>query len=429
MTGTSKKIIKIITTSITIAALLIGGTIAFFVTTINQDVIKKKTIQLVHDKTGRELKINGSVSWTFFPWLGIKMQNVSLSNHHDFKNTHFAEAKEVGINIKLLPLIFSHIEIGHLTLKNLDLQLIKNVSGKSNWQDLLPPNNMVTPSNTDKDSKINLAKFTIGNIAIDNGNVFWQDQKINKKIKINKFNLHCKDINFEQPFDMTISFYLSNLTSSLDGEVTANTQAKLDINKELYEFRQLRLTGKLKNKAIEKFFDLIGNANIKLDLKKQLLLADNLELNIAGTTAIGSLQCANITDDPSFSGNLTVNNSDSKALMQLLGINKYLKKEATAGFKITLALLPKIIKLQPIEARFNDMILQGNAEYTANKVAFNISLNKLDLNAFTSESSKTPTTTAIKTPTVINSPLKIINKVISSRRKSHAAMTVTSGSK
>jgi|GEM_PF-2767355 len=259
------KKIKVVVITMMTTILIMSGAVAFLVTTINQDVIKKKAAQLVYDKTGRELKINGDISWTFFPWLGIKMQNVSLGNPSGFNNGYLAYAKKVSVNIKVLPLFSKQIEIGHLTLKDFDLQLIKNNSGKNNWQNLLTPNNATNPVTVNNDNKFNITKFTIGNIAIKNGSIFWQDQKTNKKIKINKFDLHCKDIDFKHPFAITIAFYLDDLASLLHGAVAASAKATLNPNKKLYEFKDIQLTGKLKNKTSEKTFDLDGNADIKIE--------------------------------------------------------------------------------------------------------------------------------------------------------------------
>ena len=117
MITATKKTIKVIAISVLVAVFFITGGITLFITTVNQDTIKSKIIQLVNDKTSRELKIAGDVSWSFFPWLSIKIQDVSLSNPADFKSGVFAKAQEAGVSIKLLPLIFGRIEADHLALK------------------------------------------------------------------------------------------------------------------------------------------------------------------------------------------------------------------------------------------------------------------------------------------------------------------------
>jgi AsmA protein len=374
-----KKIVKIILITILAITLLVGGATIFIVKTVDQNTIKNKTTQLVRDKTGRELKINGDISWTFFPWLGIKIQNVSLSNPPNFKDGYFAEVTEADANIRLLPLIFGQIEVGHLTLKNLNLQLIKNSLGKGNWQGLSAPTDAPTTVTTTKDHKIDAASFIVGDITINNGSIFWQDQKTNKQIKINKFDLHCKNISLKQPFDISTSFHLNDLTSSLNGEVTVNTQVKLDLEKNWYEFKNFQLGGNLKNKDGKRFLNLKGEADVKLDLEKQLLTTNALKLNIVGTTITGSLQCSTLLTNPNFSGNLTASNANAEELIQLIGINKYFKKAVTASFKIALTISANVVKLKTIETHLNDTTLQGSAEYTMDNANLQLALSNVPM--------------------------------------------------
>src|SRR3990172_11820240 len=389
MITTTKKTIKIIVIFMMVIGVFIAGATALFVATVNQDTIKNKVIQLVHDKTGRELKIAGDIGWTFFPWLGIKIQNVSLSDSANFKNDIFAKADEVGVSVKLLPLIFGRIEADHLTLKDFDLRLIRNSLGVGNWQDLLTFNHDTSPADIAKDSSLHPVKFTIGSIAVDNGSVLWQNQQTNKKIKIDKLSLRCKNVNFGRPFSIKTSFYLVSLNSILDGNVGASAQLKLDVDKELYVLKNLQLMGKLKNEAIAKSFDFSGNADVEIDLKKQNFLAENLKLTIASAVTTGSLRGTHIIDAPNFSGNLALYDSDPKTLMQLFGINVYSKDWTRAALKIDLMTSPGVVKLLAIDAKLGDMALQGNLVYAANQTAFNFSLNKIDFDAI-AEKNKNP---------------------------------------
>jgi len=138
---TSKKIVKVFAIIIIVSLLAIGGVVTFFVTTIDQNMIKKKATELVYNKTGRNLKIDGDVGLTFFPWLGVKVQKISLSNPTNFKHGNFIQADEIGVSVKLLPLILGRVEAKNLIIKNLNLNLIKNRAGKNNWENLSKTNN------------------------------------------------------------------------------------------------------------------------------------------------------------------------------------------------------------------------------------------------------------------------------------------------
>lgn len=109
-----KKIIKIMLILITIIAVFIGIATALLATKANQDVIKNKIIQIVHDKTGNELTIGGDIQWSFFPLLGVKIHDVALNK--------IARAGEASFSVELLPLFLGRISLGCLILKDFNLR-------------------------------------------------------------------------------------------------------------------------------------------------------------------------------------------------------------------------------------------------------------------------------------------------------------------
>ncbi|MFU8797487.1 MAG: AsmA family protein, partial [Gammaproteobacteria bacterium] len=106
------------------AALVIGGVI-FLVNYVNPNDYKAQISEQVAQRTGKTLVINGNISWSFFPWLGIVVQDVEL--------TSLAKIQEAAIEVKVLPLFYKKIEVGALKIKGLDLNLVKNAQGVTNW--------------------------------------------------------------------------------------------------------------------------------------------------------------------------------------------------------------------------------------------------------------------------------------------------------
>jgi AsmA protein len=394
-----KNIIRIPLVTLIGLTLLVGSAAIYFNLTIDQETIKKKAVQLVQDKTGRTLKIDGNVSLSFFPWLGVKIKNVSLNNPPNFKDKNFASAKEIGVSIKLLPLVIGNFEIGNISLKNLELDLIKNNSGISNWQDLVEINKNQSPSSDTKDSKISLEKFSIKSLTIDNGSILWQDQKTNKKIKATALDFSSKNIKFDSPFKIAASFQFDDLTSSFTGDVKLNTQIQLDYLNEIYKSKQLQLTGKLKNKAADSIFNFGVATAITIDLKKQTLNTDSFKLNIAGVDISGSLNGANISNQPNFSGSLNVISNDSQELLKLLGFNKAFTKTIKSNFKMDIGITDNVAKIKTIKANLDDMVIEGTAEYNANNLGFALALNKLNADIFAAKSADSKETGQTKQKT------------------------------
>lgn len=245
---------KIILIIIAVIIIFIGVAAALFVAKVDQSTIKNEIIQLVHNKTGSDLTINGDVQWSFFPWFGIKLHDIVLKDAGSHK-TELAKADKVGFSIKLLPLLWGRITNGTFSI----------------------------------------VSFTDASVSIENGQVFWQNQQINK------LDLHCKNINFDKPFEVETNFYLQNPNSILNGQIKANARLKLDVANKLYTLTNLQLVGK----SVDKI-DFGGVANVVVDLNKQTLVSENFKLNIANTVATGSLRCNNIIDALSFAGDLKI---------------------------------------------------------------------------------------------------------------------------
>ncbi len=148
------KVLKIV--GIVFITLLVIFIIAGFLLTklVDPNQYKAKISQEIFQSTGHQLTIKGDIAWSFFPWLGLKVNEVSLSNLPSFGNGNIATVKHADIKIALLPLFMGKVDINNITLNNLQLNLIKNRSGQGNWENPQQPTQTSTTSitNTKKSS-------------------------------------------------------------------------------------------------------------------------------------------------------------------------------------------------------------------------------------------------------------------------------------
>ena len=192
------KLLKIlIGTVITLVLLFVAG-ITVLVTLVNPNDFKSKITETVQQETGRDLEI-GNISWSFFPWVGIKVNDVSFSNGADFKGQDFIKVGEAGLRVEFLPIFKGQVRVGALTLKNADIKLMKNKAGKTNWQDLTASKNSSAPVKQDSSGATGSksALISISSINISNANVSWNDAQAGEKLDIQDFNLHCKGIEID----------------------------------------------------------------------------------------------------------------------------------------------------------------------------------------------------------------------------------------
>jgi uncharacterized protein involved in outer membrane biogenesis len=118
----------------------VGGTILLLVlgvwyaaSTVDPVQLTKLLSTSVKAATGRDLKISGPVTLSFFPGISVSAESLSLSNASWASAPQMLTLKRIELDIKTLPLLSKRIEIGSVKLNGLELLLQKNASGKANW--------------------------------------------------------------------------------------------------------------------------------------------------------------------------------------------------------------------------------------------------------------------------------------------------------
>ncbi len=119
-------------------ALLIAAAIAL-VTLVNPNDYKAQIVQVVKDKQQRTLVLEGDLSLTLFPRIGIALGKTSLSEFQSQKI--FARMESAKVSVAVLPLLRKQVQIARIELDGLEATLSRDKNGKTNLDDLLakPP--------------------------------------------------------------------------------------------------------------------------------------------------------------------------------------------------------------------------------------------------------------------------------------------------
>ncbi|MGS0729291.1 AsmA family protein, partial [Shewanella sp. 0m-11] len=132
---------------------------------------KPQIVDLVKEETGRELIIGSDLSWTFFPTLGIKLGQITLSNPDGFQNPSMLAVNEVVAEVALMPLFKKEVEISQLNLDGLTLMLETQKNGRTSFDGLsgeAGKNANADKSTANATSGSSLARLDIGGITITN---------------------------------------------------------------------------------------------------------------------------------------------------------------------------------------------------------------------------------------------------------------------
>lgn len=267
------RLFKILISLLGLLFLLAIAAVVVLVTLVNPNDYKTQISDQVKNYTGRELTLKGDIGWSFFPWLGIKLNDATISNAANFSSQPFAHIKYIDIKIKFLPLLHKQIEVGTLLLDGLDVKLIKNARGMTNWQETDPKTkeSKTTPQNKPAESK-HAFNFSIAEVRVTDGSVTWENQQKKQIIDLTNLELYGKNIKQNQNFPVDMQFTLQTEQPAINGMVHIKTQLFANTEQQNYLLKQLQLTAELTGPPLpNKQLSLALQGNVAVNCKQQLI--------------------------------------------------------------------------------------------------------------------------------------------------------------
>jgi uncharacterized protein involved in outer membrane biogenesis len=163
---------------------VLGGVIVLFTagvwyasSTVDPVQLTKLLSTSVKAATGRDLKITGPVSLSFFPGISVSAERLSLSNASWASSAQMLTLKRIDLDIKMLPLLRKRIEVGSVKLAGLELLLQKNASGKVNW-DMSPDSSSAAPGPSNSNAETSSAGSNLiylDSISVADAQIQYQD--------------------------------------------------------------------------------------------------------------------------------------------------------------------------------------------------------------------------------------------------------------
>src|SRR5512134_245487 len=115
--------------------LLVIVAVAIVAATFDPNQYKPQIVDLVKERTGRTLTMDGKIGLTFFPRIGAHVEKVALSEQKGTKT--FARVEDARVAVALLPLLSKQVIVDQVTLAGLAVDLVRYKNGRTNFDDLL----------------------------------------------------------------------------------------------------------------------------------------------------------------------------------------------------------------------------------------------------------------------------------------------------
>lgn len=109
--------------------------VAIFLLTFDPNAYKNKLEEIVYDRYGRTLTIDGDIELSLFPRIGLSVQKVSLSDRGN--SDLFASMDSARLAVAIWPLMFDRLVVDHVAVTGFQAWITRDEEGEYNFRDLL----------------------------------------------------------------------------------------------------------------------------------------------------------------------------------------------------------------------------------------------------------------------------------------------------
>ena len=289
---------------------------------------KEQIVEQVETRTGRSFQLNGDLKLSVFPWLGVEIGGLTLGNAKEFGDQPMLKTGLVQARVKLLPLLKKEVEMNTVVLRDAHVLLMRDKSGKTNWDDLLALDEDLQDSQDSGNEKQEdtgsegLASLALGGIQMENANLVWDDQSTQKHYEIKDMNLKTGKLEINQPVDLDVAFDFDARAENLLGGLAMESTIEYDLEKKKYRLAPFKFSADLEGKSLPG-----GVVDIRMTAKEMnadLIAATaslkNLSLKAKGAKIEGDIQARNIFDPvPLADGNIRIQVTGLPEVLAALG--------------------------------------------------------------------------------------------------------------
>ena len=344
-----KLALKIIAAIIALLVVIVLALVIFF------DLNKlKPLIESAASEQGVDLQMRGDLSWTFWPSLGIAVEDIRVAAVAAPEQP-LAQLQQASFLVAIGPLLRGAIEVDHIRVQGAAIELTVDEQGKGNWEaitnDTAEAGEASEPSSASTadtqgataQSQPDAARefsLAVDRISILDSSISYRDIQSDEEIALTINELDVRQFNLQgEPFNMTLA--LTTILSSANNEPSLTLDVKLAQRVQLSAgFNHAEITdGRV---------DLTVNKNGKMALSYDLK-ADDLQQALR------------------YSGNVDVSPFSARELLSAMGTDL----ETQANYALTkVALQAKFagdseqLTLDPVKVNLDKTTINGSIAIT-----------------------------------------------------------------
>jgi AsmA protein len=204
--------------------------IAIVAATFDPNQYKPQIVDLVKQKTGRTLTMDGKIALTFFPRIGAHVEKVALSGPKG--QGTFARIEDARVAVALLPLLSKQVIVDKVALTGLAVDLVRHKDGRTNFDDLVgaeaKKDEKPGPKPAPAGSPL---AIDIGGVALKNAAIGWRDEGAGTDLRLSDVDLETGRIASGVPGKLKLAAKVDGKQPQVRMQVDLSTGYQLDFEK------------------------------------------------------------------------------------------------------------------------------------------------------------------------------------------------------
>ena len=254
-----------------VICLLLGVGVAVALLSINSLVKRNKDYLVDQAQQALKRKVSvGNVEATIIGGIGIRLSDFVMADDPAYSTQDFVRAKDLQVNLKFWPLLRGEVQVKRVILHDPVIRVLRNTKGDFNFSTIAKKEKEEGKEKQEKKEpapKRPSPAFLVSVADISGGEIRYRDLKEGTDLALQQIDLKLEDLDFEQPFSVTLAGALFAAKQNL------NIKSRVGPLPPDGNFNQLPVDGEMQLDAID--VDKLRTAvpQIKSSLPKDLDLS------------------------------------------------------------------------------------------------------------------------------------------------------------
>ncbi|GAB3479003.1 AsmA family protein [Marinomonas epiphytica] len=374
--------------------------VAYIVLFVNPNDFKGELQTVAKDKANINLRLDGDIEWSFFPWLGLELEGVGVALGDNSEIMQFDRA-EFGLAI--MPLLKQSIEVDKVRLVNLKANLLVDEQGNTNWQltEQATSSSAVAPAtspsgassqnspentlnNGESGSALNsLPDIHLEELLIENAQITFRDEQA-KQITQATTTIRLQNVQWDKAWPMAMELVVQQ--SDLDGKPSLAADVDLQASLTVFPTKEALALDAMVVKAqiespllpVESIASELKLQKLEANLPQENLFIEGLNLSTLGLNVDATLQAFEVLSEPKFSAKLALGKFNPKSLMNTLSIHLPDMADPKALESLVADLTvegdTRSITMPSLSAKLDDTTLKASAVLALSPLSWDVQL-------------------------------------------------------